>query len=132
MATSQSYKCESGFSGKRRDPRWVDRRLALSTLSGLECLGMTEDISLRGLRLCLWDTAPRLWSAISVDIAFEDRVLAFHGQVRYTLTRPWGTLLGIRCRFGNEATLRFLAKRYRHWIADRRIETVEPCPITAM
>ena len=132
MAAAQSHRDNLFLGGKRGEPRWVDRRIALSNLSGTEYLAMTEDISLRGMRLCLWNAAPRAGAAIAVDIAFEERVLAFQGQVRYTLERPWGTLLGIRCSARNEPTLFFLAKRYRHWIADRRIDAVVPCPVNAM
>jgi len=132
MATQRWQRRTQFFEGERRDPRWVDRRIALSRIRGLEYPSMTEDISLGGLRLGVWNATPRIGSAISVEVAFEDRVLGLRGNVRYALSRPWGSLVGIQCNRKDEPTLLFLAKRYHHWVADQRIETATPCPVNAL
>jgi len=113
------------FEGERREPRWVDRRIAVSKLRGAEYPSMTEDISLGGMRLGVWNADPKAGSEISVEVAFEDRLLGFRGRVRYALPRPWGALVGVQCARKDEPTLLFLAKRYHHWVPDRRIDDGE-------
>jgi len=114
------------YEGERREPRWVDRRIALSRLRGLEYPSMTEDVSLGGLRIGVWNATPRAGAPIAVEVAFEDRLLGFQGHIRYALPRPWGSLVGIQCHRKDESTLFFLAKRYHHWVGDRRIDDAGP------
>jgi hypothetical protein len=97
------------FEDRRERPRWSDRRLVLARVGEREFLGVTENISLAGLRLVLAGEAPDEGASISVQVAFEEELASFEGELTYALPRPHGTVVGVRCAAAPHG---LLARRY--------------------
>ena len=97
----------------RREPRWIDGRMALSRVGDLEFPGMTGDISLSGLRLALVGLPFVPEDDIVVDVAYEEELVSLTGRIRYALSKPWGCVVGVRLHEIAPETRDFLEHRYK-------------------
>jgi hypothetical protein len=112
MERNQWVRRSDWFDAYRREPRWVDARMARVQLDGKEYLGLTGDVSLNGMRLALVGATPQSEDGIRVEVAFEREVIEMRGIVAHISPRPWGCLLGIQCEERNEKVRGFLSRRY--------------------
>ncbi|HSH69497.1 MAG TPA: hypothetical protein VK997_06240, partial [Deferrisomatales bacterium] len=58
------------------------------------------------------DTSSRLPGQIVIDVAFEEQLVRFWGQVVYALPKTWGLLVGVRFKRQPAAVQDFLFRRY--------------------
>jgi hypothetical protein len=74
---------------------------------------MTKDISPGGMQLALvGDKVSKLPHQIAIDVAFEEQVVKFWGQVVYASPKTWGLLVGVRFNRQPAAVQDFLFRRY--------------------
>ena len=98
---------------QRLHTRWVDARIASVRTAQRERPAMTGDISPGGMQLALvGDKSSKLPHQIVIDVAFEEHVVRFWGQVVYTLPKTWGLLVGVRFKRQPAAVQNFLFRRY--------------------
>ena len=97
----------------RLHTRWADARIATVRTAQREQLAMTGDISPGGMQLAVvGDKEPELGHQMAIDVAFEEQVVKFWGQVVYALPKEPGLLVGVRFKQQPAAVLNFLFRRY--------------------
>ena len=98
---------------QRLHTRWVDARMATVRTAQEAQSAMTGDISPGGMQLALvGDRAPKLGHQIAIDVAFEEELVKFWGQVVYALPKTWGLLVGVRFNQQPTSVQNFLFHRY--------------------
>ena len=98
---------------ERQHTRWKDTRLATVRTGEGERPAMTEDISPGGMQFALMgENALDLPPKMAIEVAFEEDVLEFSGQVVYAVSMEWGLLVGLRFEQQSAEIRDFLFRRY--------------------
>lgn len=101
------------FTGdRRREPRWRDKRLVALSSPGAEHVGLTGDISRRGMRIGLPCGPGQVEDEVEAAVAFAQDVIEVRARVVYAREMEWGTLIGLCFHPGQEAFVRFVSRRY--------------------
>ena len=108
MAEKQKIEHE-WVANLRRDQRWQEGRLATVRLPGTEAVALTGDLSLGGLRLAVYGTAPVPGDQVNVEIAFEQEIVHLSGVVRHATSTDWGSVIGVGFEDNGQT---YLARRF--------------------
>lgn len=97
---------------RRREPRWRDKRLVAVSSPGAEYIGLTGDLSRRGMSIGLPCSPEQVKDEVEAAVAFAQDVIEVRGRLVYAREMEWGTLIGLCFNPGQQAFGRFISRRY--------------------